>query len=168
LDADKSELALINLIRIVPPAERQSMGNNYPKTMFNLDQELESDAKTSEVTGDFKRAARKHLYFSYFVESQFGKMFKVKQTTDAFEAMVDGAKQGFRQSKLTSSISEIRKDAVTGRFATTILACQICKQIVTEEHDPKHKRKIYPIYLIPNEIRSVQQAFLERYPQVKK
>ncbi len=168
LDPDTAQLSLINLIRILPANERQSLGGKYPKTMIGLDQIFDEEGQNALIQGDAVKAARKQIYRSYFLESKVSSMFQTKQTTNLLEAAVDGAQKGWQQASYIGSINELRNKIQAGGSALMLQACPVCKAIVDENHEPKHKKKLYPIHLIPDEISSVKQAFQERYAPVRK
>lgn len=167
IDPDTAQLSLINLIRILPAHERQSLGGKYPKTMANLDQKLDEEGQNALIEGDPVKAARKQIYRSYFLESKVNSMFQTKQTTNVLEAAVEGAQKGWQQVSYLGSINELRSQVQADGTAITLQACSACKQIVDENHEPKHKKKVYPIYLVPDEIGSVRQAFQERYSHAR-
>lgn len=168
LDPDTAQLSLINLIRILPANERQSLGGKYPKTMIGLDKIFDEEGQNALIQGDAVKAARKQIYRSYFLESKVSSMFQTKQTTNLLEAAVDGAQKGWQQASYIGSINELRNKIQAGGSALMLQACPICKAIVDENHEPKHKKKLYPIHLVQDEISSVTQAFQERYAPVRK
>jgi hypothetical protein len=168
LDPDTAQLSLINLIRILPANERQSLGGKYPKTMTSLDQMFEEEAQNALIQGDPDKAARKQIYRSYFLESKVSSMFQTKETTNFLEAVMDGAQKGWQQTSYIGSINELRSQVLAGESAMTLQVCPVCRAIVDENHEPKHKKKIYPIHLVPDEVSSVRQAFQERYPPARK
>jgi len=168
LDPDTAQLSLINLIRILPANERLSLGGKYPKTMVSLDQRLDEEGQNALIKGDPVMAARKQIYRSYFLESKAGSLFQTKQTTNLLEAAVDGAQKGWQQASYIGSINELRTKVQAGGYAIVLQACPICRAIVDENHEPKHKKKIYPIHLVPDEIASVRQAYQDRYSITRK
>ncbi len=168
VDPDISLLSLINQIRITPVNERHAMGGKYPKTMVALDDQLEVDAYNAQAAGNPLMAARKQIYRSYFMETKISSKFQTKVTDNFMEAATDGFSKGWQQSKYIGTIDEIRKKLVTDGAVTTLLACDVCRQIVDEAHEPKHKKKVYPIYLMQDEMGSVRLAYREKYtPSIK-
>lgn len=168
VDPDNSLLYLINLIRIAPVNERRAMGGKYPKSMTALDDQLEVDAYNAQAAGNPLLAARNHIYRSYIMETKINSKFQTKSTDNLMEAATDGFSKGWQQSKYVGTIDEIRKKLVTEGSVTTLLVCDVCKQIVDTAHEPKHRKKVYPIYLLQDEMGSVRLAYREKYAQPTK
>lgn len=168
VDPDNSLLSLINLIRITPVNERRAMGGKYPKTMAALDDQLEVDAYNTQAAGNPLMAARMHIYRTYLMETKISSKFQTKATDNFMEAATDGFSKGWQQSKYIGTIDEIRKKLVAEGSVTTLLVCDACKQIVDAAHEPKHKKKVYPIYLMQDEMGSVRMAYREKYAQLTK
>ncbi len=168
IDPDNAQLALINQIRIAPVHERRAMGGKYPKSMAELDNQLEVEAYNAQAGGNPLASARKHLYRTYFMESRISSMFQTKATDNALEAAADGFSKGLKQVKFIGEIDNVRKKLETEGAVTILLACEACKQIVGADHEPKHKKKVYPIYLVQDEMGSVRMAYREKYAAPKK
>jgi hypothetical protein len=168
VDPDNAQLALINQIRITPVHERRAMGGKYPKVMAELENKFEVEAYNAQAGGNPLASARKHIYRTYFMESRINSMFQTKATDNALEAAADGFSKGLKQVKFIGEIDEMRKKLISDGTAITLLACDTCKQIVGADHEPKHKKKVYPIYLVQDEMGSVRMAYREKYAPPKK